>query len=317
MLRRLTPMATVLTMLLSLAAHAAAGPPKEKPDPDRRVLDVTKDGEKIGELSYKWVRTPSGNEFASSKAELKNGGSKYVIRTHLKRRPDGVVDKYKKWIGLEGAKPDVIAFWKGDKVRTVSRLPDRKFTRTFDPPESFSIVDELGFHLYRDFVRAWRTKGDGPRDVLGITDGKFAQVAVTGAGTAQITRKDKARTVDVVAVELDGQRTLIYADEEDELWGIIAPGLTLTRGGWTLGAVQAPVAAPSDPEGVGAAPEGHQSRTSGAPSAQLDDRAPPTVEETPEPARRPSPSPSISPRSPPARPGSPADARGFYARCRP
>ena len=243
MVRYLTLTAAAV-VLLSFAGPVIGAPPKDKPDPDRRVLVVEKDGEKIGELSYKWVRTASGNEFASSKTELKTGGSKYIIRTHLKRRADGVVEKYKKWIGLEGAKPDVIAFWKDDKIRTVSKIPNQKFTRTFDPPETFAILDEMGFHLYRDFVRSWRRDGDGGHQVLTISDGRFVEVAVSGAGTAEVTRKEKARTMDVIAVEIAGQRTLIYADDKDELWGIIAPGLTLTKGGWTLGAVQAPVAAP-------------------------------------------------------------------------
>ena len=283
MLRRLLPTAAALALTLSLVAPAVGAPPKDKPDPDRRILSVLKDGEKIGELSYKWVRTPSGNEFASSKAELKTGGSKYIIRTHLKRRADGVVDKYKKWMGLEGAKPDVIVFWKGDKIRTVSKIPDRKFTRTYAPPASFAILDELCFHLYRDFVRSWRADGDGARDVLGIGDGKFSRVIVGGAGTAAVTRKDKARTMDVVSVEIDGQRTLVYADEKDEIWGVIAPGLTLTRGGWALGEVQAPVAAPSDPT-VG----GPSGADSGPETPPTDDPAsgpetPPTVEEKPKP----------------------------------
>jgi len=246
MLRRLTPFAAALVLTSVFAGPAAGAPPKDEPDPDRRVLVVEKEGEKIGELSYKWVRTASGNEFASSKAELRTGGSRYVIRTHLKRRADGVVEKYKKWIGLEGHRPDVIVFWKENRIRTVSKIPDRKFTRTFDPPESFYIIDELGFHLYRDFVRSWRRDGDGARNVLATRDGRFSEVSVTGWGTALVTRKDKARTVDVVAVELDGQRTLVYADDRDELWGLVAAGLTLTRGGWALGEVMAPVAAPVD-----------------------------------------------------------------------
>ena len=282
MLRHLSGALSMIA-LLSLAAPAAGAPPEEKPDPDRRVLTVLKDGEKIGELSYKWVRTSSGNEFASSKAEIKTGGDKFIIRSHLKRRPDGLVEKYKKWIGLEGAKPDVIVFWKGDKIRTVSKIPDRKFTRTYAPPASFAILDELCFHLYRDFVRSWRADGDGARDVLGIGDGKFSRVIVGGAGTAAVTRKDKARTMDVVSVEIDGQRTLVYADEKDEIWGVIAPGLTLTRGGWALGEVQAPVAAPSDPT-VG----GPSGADSGPETPPTDDPAsgpetPPTVEEKPKP----------------------------------
>ncbi len=291
MLRYLTLTAASVALLLSLVKPAAGAPPEDKPDPDRRILVVIKDGEKIGELSYKWVRTASGNEFASSKVELKTGGSKYIIRTHLKRRANGVVEKYKKWIGLEGAKPDVITFWKEDKVRTVSKIPDRKFTRTFAPPESFSILDEMGFHLYRDFVRSWRKNGDSTHSVLTIRDGRFSEVSVTGAGTAQVTRKEKARSVDVVAVEIGDQRTLIYTDEKDELWGIIAPGLTLTRGGWALGEVQAPVAAPSDPEGVG--PEGPPTESgpetpptdSGpeTPPTESGPETPPTTEEKPKP----------------------------------
>ncbi len=284
MLRRLIRPATLLALTMALVAPAAAAPPKDKPDPDRRVLTVKKDGEKIGELSYKWVRTASGNEFASSKAELKTGGSRYIIRTHLKRRPDGAVEKYKKWIGLEGAKPDVIVFWKGKKVRTVSKVPDRKFTRTYEPPESFIILDELAFHLYRDFVRAWRTGGDGARDVLGIGDGKFAQVSVTNAGTAQITRKEKAQAVEVIAVEAKGQRTLVYVDDEDELWGIIGPGLTLTRGGWALGEVQAPVAAPTDPTDLPADPEPEpEPEPDSGRDAPPTEETPPTTDEKPKP----------------------------------
>lgn len=240
--------ATALLMaLFLLGASAAAAPPKDEPDPDKRVLAVHKDGEKIGELTYKWVQTSSGNEFASSKVELKTGHGRYVIRTHLKRRPDGTVEKYKKWIGRGGSKPEVIIFWKGQKVRIVSKIPDNSFTRTHTPPEGFlTLLDELGFHLYRDFVRSWRKGGDGPRQVLSVKTGRFTTVSVTGAGKAQLTRKDRARMVDVVAVEHEGQQTLVYADEKDELWGVVAPGLTLTRGGWALGEVQAPVAAPAE-----------------------------------------------------------------------
>jgi hypothetical protein len=171
----------------------------------------------------------------------------------------------------------VIVFWKGDKVRTVSKVADRKFTRTYAPPESFLVLDELGFHLYRDFVHAWRATGDGAQDVLGIGDGKFAQVTVTGAGTAQVTRKDKARVVDVIAVEADGQRTLVYADEKDELWGIIAPGLTLNRGGWALGEVQAPVATPDPAVGDPSGPNvGAEAPPTGEPDIGAE--APPTGE---------------------------------------
>jgi hypothetical protein len=282
MLRRLTYTAA-LALTLSLAAPAVAAPPKDKPDPDRRVLTVMKDGEKIGELSYKWVQTPSGNEFASSKAELKTGGSKYVIRTHLKRRPDGTVDKYKKWLGLEGAKPDVIVFWKGDKIRTVSTLPDRKFTRTYAPPGAFSILDEVGFHLYRDLVRAWRKTGDGAQDVLGIGDGKFSQVTVTGVGTAELTRKDKARIVDVVSVDINGQQTLIYTDETDELWGVAAPGLTLTRGGWALGAVRAPVAAPAEDPALGDPSEAGTGTEVPPEDGESGSETPPTADVKPKP----------------------------------
>ena len=247
MTRHRTATALMLALLLLLAASATAGPPKDEPDPDKRVLAVHKDGEKIGELTYKWVQTSSGNEFASSRIELKTGHGKYVVRTHLKRRPDGTVEKYKKWLGNAGSKPEVIVFWFGQKIRIVSKIPDNSFTRTHTPPEGFLLLDELGFHLYRDFVRSWRKSGDGPRQFLSVKTGRFTTISVTGAGKAQLTRKDRARMVDVVAVEREGQRTLIYADEEDELWGVVAPGLTLTRGGWALGEVQAPVAAPADP----------------------------------------------------------------------
>ena len=247
MTRYPTATALLLAFFLVRATSAAAAPPKDEPDPDKRVLAVHKDGEKIGELTYKWVQTSSGNEFASSKVELKTRGGSFIVRTHLKRRADGTMEKYKKWIGSGGAKPEVIIFWKGQKIRIVSKIPDNSFTRTHTPPEGFLLLDELGFHLYRGFVRSWRKNGDGPCQVLSVKEGRFATVSVTGAGEAQLTRKDRARMVGVVAVEHEGQQTLIYVDEKDELWGIVAPGLTLTRGGWALGEVQAPVAAPADP----------------------------------------------------------------------
>ncbi|MBM4371755.1 MAG: hypothetical protein FJ098_08880, partial [Deltaproteobacteria bacterium] len=223
------------------------------------------------------------------------GGSRYILRTHLARRADGTVDKYKKWLGLEGAKPDVIVFWTDRKVRIVSSLRGSSFTRTHTPPATFLVWDDMALHLLRDFVRAWRSGGDGPRDVLLVGSGAFAKAGISRAGVADVTMNDRAVPADVVAVEVAGQRLLVYADAEDELLGVTSGGLVAVRPGWTLGEVRAPEAVPPAEDPAPTAPATEE------PPAGEAAAAPPEGEPAAEPPAT-EPPPDTSPRGEPGKP---------------
>jgi len=150
-LRHQTLLWGTLFILSSLAAPALArGKKGDEKDPDWIEFTILREGQPAGTFGFKTVTAEaSGNIFTTSKLEMKARKGTLGIMTHVELHPSGKLIKYRKWVGNEGARPDLIAFWKDDNtLRVVSKLRKQRFSRDLSPPEGFVPLDGLGFHLY-------------------------------------------------------------------------------------------------------------------------------------------------------------------------
>lgn len=237
---------TALTFMMIQPSDSTAGSKKkEGPDPDRRDMDIFKGDSKIGTTSYKWVTTDQGTTFASSTLEISTGGGKLFIRTHLKNNPDGKMDKYKKWIGRTGAKPTIIAFWKGNKIRVVSK-GDKSFSKDLTVPGAgeFVVMDDFALHLYQDLGKRYLSAGITSFPALVAHEGRFDELKLKAAGNSSVSRKGETRALKVLDISSPDKTVRIHLAENGEIWAVEEGKLLAVRQGWTLGAVSQEAAAP-------------------------------------------------------------------------
>jgi hypothetical protein len=228
-------MKTLPVMILLAALLAPAAQASEKVSTKNlREFVVLDDGAEKGTMTFRWATGPSGGVFGFSNMELKSGRTNYLVRTHLQTRADRVMEKYKKWIGRDGAEPELIAFWKDPKVRVVRRGHD-KFTKNVQPPSTFVVVDPEAPYLHQETVRLLLASGQDSLDVqvLLAPEGRLDKVKASKIGPC-IMQRD-GQTLDLFRVGISGADTLeLCVDNAGDIWWIWQKGREFLRKGAKL-----------------------------------------------------------------------------------
>lgn len=242
----------VLAGLVLASGMASAGPKKGEKAPDWVEFVVLRGGEDAGTFGFNTTTSAaSGNLFSSAKLDLKTGKGKLAIQTHVELTPDGKLEKYRKWVGKEGAQPDVIAFWMGKKLRVVSKLKGAKFTSDLQPADGFVTLDRLGFAMYAQLGLLW--KKDHPASVpcLFVHRGKMGDVAMKAAGTATLKNlKGEEVKAEAVEVSAKGFKFTMFLGEKPVFLGFQSSKISLVRKGWNLVSVDSQTPVEPVPEEV-------------------------------------------------------------------
>jgi hypothetical protein len=247
---------------------------KEAKDPDWLEFSLLKDGQPAGIFGFKTTAGASGQIYTSSQLEMKGKRGGLAIQTHVEKDPSGKLIKYKKWIGSQGAAPDVIAFWNGKKLRIVSKAKDAPFTKDLSPAEGFFLLDRYGFHLYADLVGLWKARQQAKTPFVALHTGKTGTLEMSAVGSVNL--KDGAGKEvkgSAVKVKADKLELTLFVGEKPSYLGFQAGKLVMIRKGWNLVSVEAGVLAPAPIEGEAAEPP-------------KDDKKPETEEKKPAPEEK-------------------------------
>jgi len=231
----------VVVVVCALAAPAGAAPPekdKEK-DPDWIEFALLREGVRAGTFGFKTTAAASGQLFTSSKLDLKVKRGGLSIQTHVERDPSGRLVKYRKWVGNEGARPDLIAFWKGKKLRIVSKVKKNRFTKDVAPPEGFAILDRLGFHLYSHVAALWKRSQPEETPNVSLHNGATGTLRMKRVGTATFKHPGGNEVkAQAVSVRAEGFTLTIFVGEKPVYLGFKGKKLLMIRKGWNLLSVE-------------------------------------------------------------------------------
>ena len=242
-----TAAAIAVAIGLSLPAPVDAGPKKKEKDPDWIEFVLLRDGNSAGKFGFKTTRAASGQVFTSSELEMKVKRGGLAIQTHVERDPPGRLVKYRKWVGAEGARPDLIAFWKGKKLRVVSKLKGKRFNKDLSPADGFVCLDRLGFHLYSYLAQSWAQSQPAELPAVSLHDAKLTKVALKKVGVA--TFKNKAGeevTAQAVSVKAKGFSLTMFVGEKPIYLGFQGKKMLMLRKGWNLVSVEEETGTPVD-----------------------------------------------------------------------
>ena len=226
--------------LLVLVALAAAIPTdalarkKKKQTIPPIEFTILRDGKPAGTFSYK-VAIFSGKYFTSSQLEMKTKRGTVAIMTHVEKDGTGKLLKYRKWVGNEGAKPDVIAFWRGANLRVVSKIKGKRFTRDLSPGKGFQVLDQLGFHLYGDLAGPWQKNGLEKFEAVTIHKGRLDNVTLTSAGVAVL--KDSAGNevmAEAISLKSKSFNLTFFVAAKQLYLGFKSKRMVLIKKGWNL-----------------------------------------------------------------------------------
>jgi hypothetical protein len=246
----------VVLLVVAVTPSQAFARKKKEEAPPPIEFSVLRKGKPAGTFSYK-VATFSGKYFSSSQLELNTGKGTLAIMTHVEKDGAGKLIKYRKWVGNEGARPDVIGFWNDDKLRIVSKINGKRFTRDLVPAKGFEVLDQLGFHLYGDLAETW---AKGPRtsfQAVTIHKGRLDNVTLAPAGTA-ILKDVAGKEVRAQAVHLKTKSfdLTFFVGEKPRYLGFKSKSMILVRKGWNFLRLEAgevgPEVAPAEPEAAAA-----------------------------------------------------------------
>jgi hypothetical protein len=223
--------ALYLSLLLTLLLTPSAQASQKVSDKNLREFIILEDGVEKGTMSFRWATSAAGGFFGFSNQELKSGRTSHLIRTHLQARADRVMEKYKKWIGRDGAEPELIAFWKDPKVRVV-RKGKGKFTKNLQPPATFVVVDPEAGYLHQETVRLLFMSGMETLEtpVLLASEGRLDTVKAKKVGPCLMEANGK--TLELTRVAISGADTLeLCVENSAEIWWMSAKGREFVRKG--------------------------------------------------------------------------------------
>jgi hypothetical protein len=233
-MRRICGALITCIALAAIAPTTALARKKKKEPPPPIEFTILRDGAPSGTFSYTEA-TFSGKYFTSSKLEMKTKRGTVAIMTHVEKDGAGKLLKYRKWVGNEGAKPDVIAFWKGPSLRVVSKLKGKRFTRDLAPAKGFQVLDQLGFHLYGDLIGPWESNEVEGFEAVTIHKGRLDKVTLAAAGVA-ILKDSAGKEVMAEAVSLKSKsfNLIFFIGEKQRYLGFKSKRMVLIRKGWNL-----------------------------------------------------------------------------------
>ncbi|MBM4352952.1 MAG: hypothetical protein FJ109_04035 [Deltaproteobacteria bacterium] len=232
---RITTFCLAVSAALALASEVAAADGKTAKDPDWIEMTILKAGKPVGELGFKTVATATGMSYTSSKMELKGKKGALAIQTHVEREKDGKVVKYRKWVGNQGADPDVIAFWKDKALRVVSKVPKHRFANDLKPAAGFVPVDKLGYHLYSFVAVAWAAGKPTSIPCVYVDKGTTGTLALKAAGTATLkSAGGEEVTAEAVEVVAEKYTLTLFVGTKPIYLGFQSKGTLVLRKGWTL-----------------------------------------------------------------------------------
>jgi hypothetical protein len=232
---RHTLAAIVLISALVLPVPPGALARKKKEDaPPPIEFTILRDGKPSGTFSYK-MASFSGKHFSSSTLEMKTRKGTLAVMTHVERDESGKLVKYRKWVGNEGARPNVIAFWQEDNLRIVSKLKKARFKRNLSPPEGFIVLDQLGFHLYGDLAKMWSAAPFTDKTAFIVHKGSLDKVTFKSEGLAILTNK-QGEEVQAQAVKLKSKsfNLTFFVGEKPAYLGFMSKHVLLVRKGWNF-----------------------------------------------------------------------------------
>ena len=249
-MRVLTGVLLTLVVLTATVPADALARQKKKEGPPPTEFTILRDGKPAGTFSYT-VATFSGKYFCSSKLAMKTKRGTVAIMAHVEKDGAGKLLKYRKWVGNEGASPDVIAFWMGEKLRVVSKLKGKRFTRDLTPGKGFQVLDQLGFHLYADLADLWHKEKTGEFEAVTINLGRLDKVTLEPVGVA-VFKDSAGQEVRAQAVHLKSQsfNLTFFVGEKRRYLGFKSKRLVLIRKGWNLLRVEEAVASEVEEETV-------------------------------------------------------------------
>ncbi len=232
---------TGLALMLVVAATFALGTEglardkKKEEAPPPIEFTVLRDGKPAGTFSYK-IAVFSGKVFSSSQLEMKTRKGTLAILTHVEKDGAGKLLKYRKWVGNEGATPDLIAFWKDDsKLRIVSKLKSSRFTKDLSPAKGFEVLDQLGFHLYGDIAELWSKTETTGFNAIALHKGRMDKVTLEDAGIVVLKDKEgKEVTAKALHLRSKGFNLTIFVGDKPRYLGFQSKHVTLVRKGWNL-----------------------------------------------------------------------------------
>ena len=237
MMRTMFSLLSLLLMVTVALPEASARDKKEEEkDPDWIEFSVLRDGEQSGTFGFKTVTAEaSGNVFTTSKLEMKTRRGTLGIMTHVELHPSGKLIKYRKWVGNEGARPDLIAFWKDATLRIVSKIPKHRFTRDLSPGDGFVPLDGLGFHLYAHLASLWKKSQPESLPCVRLHKGKSDTLTMQRTGTAVLKNKaGKQVTAQAVHVKAKGFNLVLFVGDKPTYLGFKSRKVLLVRNGWNL-----------------------------------------------------------------------------------
>ncbi len=251
----------VLATVALAALPADAADKKTGKDPDWIEMSILKGGKPVGDLGFKTVSTATGMSYTSSKMEMKGKKGALAIQTHVERDKDGKVVKYRKWVGNQGADPDVIAFWKDKGLRIVSKVPKHRFTNDLKPEAGFVPVDKLGFHLYSFIAAAWVAGKPESLPCVYVDRGTTGKLTLKAAGSA-VLKNGANEDVQAEAAEVASDKVTVtmFVGTKPVFLGFQSKSTLVLRKGWSLVSVSNEALPPPTEEvkkveGEGAAPE--------------------------------------------------------------
>ncbi len=224
----------MIGMLAAMAPCGALASSKTAEGPPPIEFTILRDGKVSGTFSYK-VATFSGKYFSSSQLEMKTKKGTIVILTHVEKDGAGKLLKYRKWVGNEGASPDIIAFWNNDKLRVVSKVKGKRFTKDLTPGKGFQVLDQMGFALYGDLADLWHKKKLQEFEVATIHVGRLDKASMASAGVA-ILKDSAGKEVQAEAVSLKSKsfNLTFFVGEKQRYLGFKSKRMVLIRKGWNL-----------------------------------------------------------------------------------
>ncbi len=219
-------------------------------------------GKPQGTFAYKTVTAESGTIYTSTRMELKTrGGGTLAVRTHTEKQSTGKINKYKKWIGNKGARPALIAFWRDDELRIVSK-GNKRFTKDTKPGDGFVLLDRYGFQLYVEIASRWKKDGATTLPAVLLHKGLTATITLSEAGTATLKN---AAGEEVTATRLhlktEGFDLEILVGDKPMYLGMRSKTMLAVREGWTLLSIQEKSDTPAPEAEEGTVPETVEKKT--------------------------------------------------------
>jgi hypothetical protein len=226
----------LITLSIALPEASARDKKGDEKDPDWIEFSVLRDGEQSGTFGFKTVTAKaSGNIFTTSKLEMKTKRGTLGIMTHVELHPSGKLIKYRKWVGNEGASPDLVAFWMDATLRIVSKIPKHRFKRDVTPGDGFVPLDGLGFHLYGHLAGLWKQSQPQSVPCVRLHKGKTDTLTMQSTGTAILKNKaGKEVVAEAVHVKAKGFNLVLFVGDKPTYLGFKSKKVLLVRNGWNL-----------------------------------------------------------------------------------